>query len=119
MSAPPTPLNPADEVVILTAPRLPRLWLRVEFTIAPGTDATRAALDAARFVSRTCELDRRLRMALDTEKSGAGGGELVLVFVLGRWGTLEAQWVEEAKPRVRELAADFGGELKSVEVVAE
>jgi hypothetical protein len=109
----------ADGVNIIALSPRPRLWLRVELTLSPGTDPGRAALDAARFVSRTCDLDRRLRMTLDAEKSRATGGELVLVFALGRWGTLEAQWVEEAKPRVSELATDFGGELKSVEVIQE
>jgi hypothetical protein len=116
-SASPSVLNPADEVIILAAPPLPRLWLRVAFAIAPGSDPARAALAAAGFVSQLCALDKRLKMSVDQQRSAATAGELVLVFVLGRWGTLEAGWLEELKPRVGEIAFE-GAELKSVEVVS-
>jgi hypothetical protein len=82
----PIVLNPADEVEILVAPRLPRLWLRVAFALAPGADPARAAPAATRFVGRLCALDRRLKMSVDQDRSSATGGELVLVFALGRWG---------------------------------
>jgi hypothetical protein len=119
-SAQPSVLNPADEVEILVAPRLPRLWLRVAFAVAPGTDPARAALVTAAFVGRTCALDKRLRLSVDPAKSSANGDELVLTFALGRWGTLEAKWLEEVKPAVREEAAGLKeAELKSVEVVSE
>lgn len=108
----------ADGVNIIEAQRLPRLWLRVALAVAPGTDPARAALAAADFASRVIAADRRLRLAVDAARSAATGDELVLTFVLGRWGVLESQWVEEVKPAVRELAAGFeGAELKSIEVV--
>jgi hypothetical protein len=116
----PLVLNPADEVMILTAPRLPRLWLRVVLTLAPDADLARTALAAAGFVGRACAIDKRLRMTIDSEKSTADNGELVLVFALGRWGTLEAGWLEEAKPLVRELASAFdGAAVKGVEIISE
>jgi hypothetical protein len=126
---PATPLAPvlpspnasseADGVNIIALSPRPHLWLRAAFELAPGADPARAALDAAKFVGATCALDRRLRMTLDRDRSGAAGNELVLVFALGRWGALEARWLEEAKPGVRELAAGIGGELKALEVISE
>lgn len=110
--------SPADGVNIIEAYPMPRLWLRVVLVMACGTDAARTALAAANFASQVIAADKRLRLAVDANRSSASGDELVLTFVLGRWGFLESQWVEEVKPAVRELAAGFAGaELKSVEVV--
>jgi hypothetical protein len=120
LSATPTVLNPADEVTILVGTRLSRLWLRVAFAVASDAEPARAALAAARFISRTCAIDKRLRMTVDSGKSTASADELVLVFVLGRWGSLEAKWLEEAKPAVLEAAAGFEGtELRALEVISE
>jgi hypothetical protein len=110
----------ADGVNIIVLPRLPRLWLRVAFAIAPGADPARVALAAAQFVARVSALDKRLKMSVDCDRSGATANELVLVFALGRWGSLEAQWLEEAKPAVRDLASAFdGAEVQAVEVISE
>jgi|GEM_PF-6656833 len=119
-SAPPGILNPADEVEILIAPRIPRRWLRVAFKLAPGADAARVALDAAWFVTRMRAADKRLRLTLDGEKSRAAGGELVLIFAPVCGGSLAAEWLEEVKPIASDLAAGVdGAEITSVEVVSE
>jgi hypothetical protein len=100
--------------------RLPRLWLRVAFAIAPNADLARTALATAGFVGRLRALDKRLRLAVDGERSAATAGELVLMFAPRRWGTLEAGWLEEVKPAVRDIATAFeGAELRVVEVVSE
>jgi hypothetical protein len=115
-----TASSEADGVNIIEVPRLPKRWLRVALALAPGTDPAQAALAAARFVTRMRAADRRLRLTLEQEKCGATAGELVLVFAPLRWGSLEIGWLEEVKPVVRDIAAEFAGtELRAVEVISE
>ena len=88
--------------------------------LAPGTDPAQAALAAARFVVRVRAADKRLRLTLDREHSGASTGDLVLVFAPARGGSLAAGWLEEVKPAVRTLASEFtGAEVRAVEVIVE
>lgn len=109
-----------DGVNIIAAQPLPRLWLRVAFAIAPDTDPARIALAAAVFVGRVCAIDKRLKLSVDQQRCSATADELVLTFALGRWGALEAEWAEEAKPAVTEATAAFEGTaVKNVEVVKE
>ena len=111
----------ADGVNIIVGQRLPRLWLRVAFAVAPGTDPARAALSAAWFATRVRAIDKRLRLTVDRRRCAATAGELVLAFAPQRGGSLADEWLKEVKPLVRELAAaEFeGAEVKSVEVVKE
>ncbi len=120
-SALPVVLTPADEVEILTAQRLPRLWLHVTLVFPGGPDPARAALGAAWFATRLRAIDKRLRLTVDRRRCAATNGELVLAFAPQRGGSLAAEWLEEVKPLVRELAvAEFeGAEVKSVAVVKE
>jgi hypothetical protein len=116
----PVTLTPADEVVILLAPRIPRRWLRVAFALAPGAGSARAALAAAWFVTRMRAADKRLRLTINREKSSATESELVLVFTPARGGSLAAEWLEDVKPVVREIASAFeGAELRAIEVISE
>lgn len=105
---------------IITAPRRPRLWLRVALEFLAGASPARSALAATEFANRVCATDRELALTVDSTKSHASGGEFVLAFALGRWGSIEAARVESVKPVVRELAAVFTeAELKSVTIVTE
>jgi hypothetical protein len=108
----------ADGVNIVAMSPAPRRWLRVAFALAPGTDA---ALGAAWFATRMRAIDKRLRLTVDRQRCAATAGELVLTFAPLRGGLLAAEWLEEVKPVVRELAAAEveGAELKSVEVIVE
>lgn len=111
----------ADGVNIVAMSPAPRRWLRVAFALAPGTDAPQAALAAAWFATRMRAIDKRLRLTVDRQQCAATAGELVLTFAPLRGGLLAAEWLEEVKPVVRELAAVEveGAELKSVEVIVE
>ena len=62
-----------------------------------------------------------MRLTVDRRRCAATNGELVRAFAPQRGGSLAAEWLEEVKPLVRELAvAEFeGAELKSVDVVSE
>ena len=110
-----------DGVNIIAAQPLPRLRLHVTFAFTPGTDPARAALGAAWFATRLRAIDKRLRLTVDRQRCSATAGELVLAFAPLRGGALAAEWLEEVKPAVRELAvAEFEGvEVKAVEVIAE
>lgn len=107
--------------IILVGSPLPRRWLHVTLTVAPGTDPAALALGAAGFATRMRVIDRRTRLGLDPARSTATGGELVLAFAPQGGGSLAFQWLEEMKPAARALAAaEFkGAEVKSVEVVVE
>lgn len=117
------PLTPADEVEILVAPRIPRRWLHVVLTLSADADPSQAALAAAWFATRMRAIDKRLRLTLDREKSSttAGAGKLLLAFAPLQGGALGAEWLEEVKPAVRELAiAEFpGAEVRAVDVISE
>jgi hypothetical protein len=106
--------------IILVGPPLPRRRLHVTLGFAAGFDAAAAVLSATWFATRMRALDRRMRLTLDRERSTANAGEVVLAFAAQGGGSLAAEWLEEAKPAVCELAGAFeGAELKSVEVVSE
>lgn len=111
----------ADGVNIIEAQRIPRRWLHVTFALPDGADPARAALSAAWFATRLRAIDKRLRLTVDRRRCAATAGELVLAFAPQRGGSLAAEWLEEVKPLVRELAAaEFAdAEVKSVEVVKE
>jgi hypothetical protein len=66
-------------------------------------------------------IDKRLRLTVARERCTATVDELVLAFAPQQGGSLAAEWLEEVKPAVRDLAvAEFAGaEVKSVEVVIE
>lgn len=110
-----------DGVNIIAMSPAPRQWLHVTLALAPGANAAQAALAAAWFVTRMQAIDKRLRLTIDPDRSAVATGELVLAFAPQRGGVLAAEWLEEVKPAVRELAAaEFAGaEVKSVEVVKE
>jgi hypothetical protein len=119
-SSAPGVLNPADEVVVLVGQRIPRRWLHVTFALAPATDPAQAALAVAWFAARVRAIDKRLQLTVARERSAATAGELMLAFAPRGWGTLEIGWLEEVKPKVRELAAEFdGAEVRAVEVISE
>ena len=110
----------ADGVNIIEFIPAPRRWLRVALVLAPDTDTGSVALAAAWFVTRLHAIDKRLRLTMDCQRCAATADELVLEFSSQRGGSLAAEWLEEVKPAVRELAAGFAGaEVKSVEVVSE
>ena len=90
-------LTPADEVEILTAPRIPRRWLHVTLVFPGGPDPARAALGAAWFATRLRAIDKRLRLTVDRRRCAATAGELVLAFAPQRGGSLAAEWLEEVK----------------------
>ncbi len=109
-----------DGVNIIAMSPAPRRWLHVTLALAPGTDPAQAALAAAWFATRMRAIDKRLRLTIDPDRSAAAG-ELMLAFAPLRGGVLAAEWLEEVKPLVRDLAAaEFAGAVvKSVEVVVE
>jgi hypothetical protein len=118
--AAPVVLTPADEVIILVGSRIPRRWLRVAFALAAGADPAQVALGTAWFVTRVRAADKRLRLTVDQKKCCAAPGEIVLVFAPHQGGSLAAGWLEDVKPIVSALAAEFdGAELRAVEVVSE
>lgn len=79
------------------------------------------ALAAAWFATRMRAIDERLKLTVSGERCAAADGELVLAFSAVRGGVLVAEWLEEVKPAVRELAAaEFeGAEVKGFEAVVE
>jgi hypothetical protein len=115
----PLPGSPAPEIIVLQP--APKRWLHVALALPAGADPARVALAAAWFATRMRAIDKRLRMTVNRERCSAANGELVLCFSALRGGVLAAEWLEEVKPAVRELAAaEFeGAEIKGVEVVVE
>ncbi|MBN9122407.1 MAG: hypothetical protein J0I06_25240 [Planctomycetes bacterium] len=111
----------ADGVNIIAMTPAPRRWLHVTLGLPVGADPARAALAAAWFATRLRAIDKRLRLTVDRQRCAATAGELVLAFSPLRGGALAAEWLEEAKPAVRDLAvAEFeGAEVKAVEVISE
>jgi hypothetical protein len=115
-AATPLPGNPAPE--ILEAWPVPRFQLRVVLTVAPGCDAPRTALGAARFTSALHAADRKLQLAVDPTRSCAGDGQLTLMFTPARLGAETAGRLERMVEVVRQVATEFEGfTLTQVEVV--
>jgi hypothetical protein len=110
------PAGPPPEIIV--GEPVPRKQLEIVLHLDPHLDPAQAALVGARLVSVLLAADRKLRLAVDAERSRVVEGECVLILIPAEMSVETAAKLEKVAAAVPTAVADFlGVNLSRVAIV--